>query len=116
MGEAEDPVRWLSVADVFVLPSIKESFGLAALEAMACEVPVVASNAGGLPEIVHDGVSGYVCSIDDLAGMAAQAGRLLRDDEARREMGRRAAAFVHERYRTERVVPLYEEAYERARR
>ena len=55
---------WLSIADLFLLPSAQESFGLAALEAMACEVPVVASNVGGLPEIIEDGVTGFVCPPD----------------------------------------------------
>ena len=115
-GEEHDPVRWLSIADVFLLPSSKESFGLAALEAMACEVPVIASNAGGLPEIVNHGVNGYVCPLDALDEMASYAVHLLRDRTMRREMGRRAAAFVREEYCTERIVPLYEQAYERARK
>ena len=113
-GEEHDPVRWLSIADVFLLPSSKESFGLAALEAMACEVPVIASNAGGLPEIVNHGANGYVCPLDALDEMASYAVHLLRDRTTRREMGRRAAAFVREEYCTERIVPLYEQAYERA--
>jgi N-acetyl-alpha-D-glucosaminyl L-malate synthase BshA len=115
VGEEQEPVRWLSVADVFLLPSAKESFGLAALEAMACEVPVIASNAGGLPDIVRDGVTGYVCGLDALDAMASHAVRLLRDGATRRNIGRRAAAFVRENYCTERIVPLYEQAYERAR-
>ena len=72
----------LSVADVFLLPSAQESFGLAALEAMACEVPVVASRVGGLPEVVEDGVSGFLHALDDLDGMARSAVRLLTDDAA----------------------------------
>lgn len=116
VGEAHDPVRWLSVADVFLMPSAQESFGLAALEAMACEVPVIASNAGGLPEIVKDGVNGFVCGLDALDDMAAHAVRLLRDDEARRALGQRASALVREQYCTERIVPLYEQAYEQAHR
>ena len=74
-GEQQDPVRWLSVADLFLLPSAQESFGLAALEAMACEVPVIASNAGGLPEIVEHGVTGFVCPIDAAGQMAQHAVR-----------------------------------------
>jgi glycosyltransferase involved in cell wall biosynthesis len=113
-GEEQDPVRWLSVADVFLLPSEKESFGLAALEAMACEVPVIASNAGGLPEIIHDGVNGFVADLDAVDDMAAHAVRLLRDDGARAEMGRRGAELVRENYCTERIVPMYERSYEQA--
>ncbi len=72
-GEQQDPVRWLSVADLFLLPSAQESFGLAALEAMACEVPVIASNAGGLPEIVEHGVTGFICPVDAADKMAQHA-------------------------------------------
>lgn len=113
-GEQQDPVRWLSAADLFLLPSAQESFGLAALEAMACEVPVIASNAGGLPEIIRDGVNGYVCGLDALDEMASHAVRLLRDEPLRRDMGRRAAAMVRDQYCAERIVPMYEQAYARA--
>jgi L-malate glycosyltransferase len=113
-GEQHDPVRWLSIADVFLMPSAQESFGLAALEAMACEVPVIASNAGGLPEIITNDVNGYVCGMEAIDDMAAHAIALLRDGERRREMGRRAAALVRENYCTERIVPLYEAAYDQA--
>jgi L-malate glycosyltransferase len=114
VGEEHDPVRWLSIADLFLLPSAQESFGLAALEAMACEVPVIASSVGGLPEIVQNDVNGYVCPLDALDEMAAHAVRLLRDDQRRLQMGRAAAEIVRENYCTDRIVPLYEEAYERA--
>ena len=114
VGEEHDPVRWLSIADVFLLPSEKESFGLAALEAMACEVPVIASNAGGLPEIIQNGLNGYVSDLDAVDEMAANAVRLLRDDATRGAMGRRAADLVREHYCTERIVPMYERAYEHA--
>src|SRR4029078_5251848 len=78
-GAQGDPVRWLAVSDLFLLPSLQESFGLAALEAMACEVPVVASRVGGLPEIVRDGVTGFICAPDDLDGMADRGVALLTD-------------------------------------
>ena len=116
IGEEHDPVRWLSVADLFLLPSEQESFGLAALEAMACEVPVIASNAGGLPEIVHDDVNGYVFDRAALDLMADRAIRLLRDEPRRLGMGRRAAELVRERFCAEQIVPLYERAYERAQK
>jgi N-acetyl-alpha-D-glucosaminyl L-malate synthase BshA len=113
VGEQPDPVRFLSAADLFLLPSAQESFGLAALEAMACEVPVIASRVGGLPEIIEEGVTGFLCAPDDLAGMAQRGVALLTDHEARYAMGRAAAATVRERYRTDLVVPLYEAAYEK---
>ena len=83
MAKQHDPVRWLSVADLFLLPSAQESFGLAALEAMACEVPVIASSVGGLPEIIADGVNGYMCQPEALDEMAAHGLGLLRDDARR---------------------------------
>jgi N-acetyl-alpha-D-glucosaminyl L-malate synthase BshA len=115
-GEQHDPVRWLSIADLFLLPSEQESFGLAALEAMACEVPVVASNIGGLREIVRDGLTGYTCNPDDVQGMSRRAVELLRDARRRAEMGRAGAVMVRTEYCVDRIVPLYEAAYERARR
>jgi L-malate glycosyltransferase len=111
-GEQPDPVRFLSAADLFLLPSAQESFGLAALEAMACEVPVIASRVGGLPEIIADGVTGYLCPADDLDGMADRGTALLADAAARQRMGAAAAAAVRARYRTDLIVPLYEAAYE----
>ena len=115
-GEQHDPVRWLSIADLFLLPSEQESFGLAALEAMACEVPVIASNVGGLPEIVRNGITGYACNPDDVLGMSRRAVELLGDPLRRAEMGRAGAAMVRTEYCVDRIVPLYEAAYERATR
>lgn len=114
IGEAPDPVRWLAIADVFLLPSSQESFGLAALEAMACEVPVIASDVGGLPEIVESGVTGYVCAPDAIHDMTDRCVELVRDERRRRTMGRTAAARVRGAYCTAAVVPLYEQAYARA--
>lgn len=114
LGEEHDPVRWLSIADLFLLPSEQESFGLAALEAMACEVPVISSDVGGLPEIVRDGVTGFAVASGDVAAMARRALELLRDPVRRTQIARSAAAIVRTQYCTDRIVPLYERAYERA--
>jgi N-acetyl-alpha-D-glucosaminyl L-malate synthase BshA len=110
-GEQQSLVPWLSVADLFLLPSAQESFGLAALEAMACEVPVVASNVGGLPEIIEDGVSGFVCQADAVDAMAARGVALLTDAALRARITEAAVEVVRTRYSTELVVPLYEAAY-----
>jgi len=112
-GEQQNLVPWLSVADLFLLPSAQESFGLAALEAMACEVPVVASNVGGLPEIVEDGVTGFVCPPAAVDAMAERSIALLTDPALHARIARAAADMVCQRYTTDRVVPLYEEAYRR---
>src|ERR671926_999731 len=81
---------YLSVADVLLLPSEQESFGLAALEALACEVPVIASRVGGIPEVVTDGETGFLSDVGDVEKMSADASLLLSDEKLRREMGRRA--------------------------
>jgi N-acetyl-alpha-D-glucosaminyl L-malate synthase BshA len=112
VGEQYDLVPWLSSADLFLLPSAQESFGLAALEAMSCGVPVVASRVGGLPEVITDGVTGFVCEGDDLDGMAARSVRILTDPALRSTIGEAAAADVHRRFCTERIVPQYEAYYE----
>ena len=111
-GEQHDPVAWLSAADVFLLPSSQESFGMAALEAMACGVPVVASRVGGLPEIIEDDVSGYLCDPDDIAGMAERSLALLTDAERHARLTRAAARVVTSRFCTDAVVPTYEAYYE----
>jgi L-malate glycosyltransferase len=110
-GEQQNLVPWLSVADLFLLPSAQESFGLAALEAMACGVPVVASNVGGLPEIVEDGVTGFVCPPEAVDAMADRSITLLTDPRLHARVAQNAADLVRRRYATDLVVPLYEDAY-----
>jgi glycosyltransferase involved in cell wall biosynthesis len=102
----------LSAADLFLLPSATESFGLAALEAMACEVPVVASRVGGLPEVIESGVSGYLHPPDDLDGMAASGLALLTDPDLHERIGMGGRNVVRQRYCADRIVPLYERFYE----
>jgi N-acetyl-alpha-D-glucosaminyl L-malate synthase BshA len=111
VGERQDLVAWLSVADLFLLPSAQESFGLAALEAMACEVPVVASNVGGLPEIIEDGVTGFVCPSNDAESMAQRGVALLTDRALHSSIAQAAAQVVRSRYCTDLIVPQYEAAY-----
>jgi N-acetyl-alpha-D-glucosaminyl L-malate synthase BshA len=111
LGEQQDLVPWLSIADLFLLPSAQESFGLAALEAMACEVPVVASDVGGLPEIVNNGVTGFVCPPDAVQMMAERGIALLTDRDLRSAITTTAAEMVRTRYCTDLVVPLYEDQY-----
>jgi N-acetyl-alpha-D-glucosaminyl L-malate synthase BshA len=111
LGEQHELVPLLSVADLFLLPSSQESFGLAALEAMACGVPVVASKVGGLPEIIEDGVTGFLCPLDALDAMAERGVTVLTDRRLRDAVTRAAASLVRSRYRTEIIVPLYERHY-----
>lgn len=112
VGKQPNIVDYLSAADVLLLPSEQESFGLAALEAMACEVPVIASRVGGLPEVVDDGETGFLSEVADVDKMARDAVRLLADSGLRRTMGTRARELALERYRTDIVIPQYIEFYE----
>lgn len=113
VGKQPKIVDYLSAADVLLLPSEQESFGLAALEAMACEVPVVASRVGGIPEVVTDGETGFLSEVGDVDKMAVDAARLLHDPILRREMGKRARESAVTRYRTDIVIPKYIEFYNR---
>jgi N-acetyl-alpha-D-glucosaminyl L-malate synthase BshA len=111
LGEQDHVVPLLSVADVFLLPSAQESFGLAALEAMACEVPVVASRVGGLPEVIEDGVTGYLHPPEDLDGMARSIVQLATDAPLRHRIAVAAALAARERYCDSKIVPEYEAYY-----
>ena len=113
VGKQPRIVDYLSVADVLLLPSEQESFGLAALEAMACEVPVIASRVGGVPEVVTDGETGCLSEVGDLEKMSRDAADLLSDEERRREMGVRARESAIARYSTDLVIPQYIDFYER---
>jgi len=111
VGEQGDVRSFLSASDIFLLPSATESFGLAALEAMSCEVPVIASRVGGLPEVIETGVTGFLHEPDDLDGMAATALSLLSDPQLHRRIGVGGRNVVQRRYCSERIVPLYEKFY-----
>ncbi len=102
-----------AMADVVLLPSELESFGLSALEAMACAVPVVGSDAGGLPEVVKHTESGFLLPVGDVEGMAARTLEILKDDERRREMGKAGRHRAESLFSAERVVARYEAMYER---
>ena len=100
----------LAIADLFVLPSEKESFGLSALEAMACEVPVISSNTGGLPEVNIDGLTGYTSNIGDVADMAEKALRLLKDEALHAQFSAAALAQAQS-FALDNIVPKYEDFY-----
>ena len=112
LGDQEYVVPLLSASDLFLMPSAQESFGLAALEAMACEVPVVASRVGGVPELVEDGVTGLLCPSDDLNAMAAASIRLLSDEKLHARMASAARQRAKDRFADSRIVPMYEAYYD----
>ena len=105
----------LPLADVFLLPSASESFGLVALEAMSAEVPVVASNVGGIPEVVDHGLTGFLHDPNDVAGYVGSVLRLLTREPLRRSMGRRGRRVARERFSTEEMVQRYVDVYESLR-
>ena len=104
----------LSVCDLFLLPSTKESFGLAALEAMASGVPVVASSAGGIPEVVEDGVTGFLHPPKEVEAMAHSAAKLLSDEGLLRAFSQAARKRAVTVFSEEVVLPLYEQVYDEA--
>src|SRR5213592_1622972 len=111
VGKQPRIVDYLCASDILLLPSEQESFGLAALEAMAVEVPVVASNVGGLPEVVNNGITGFVCPPAAVQMMAERGIALLTDRDLRSAITTTAAEMVRTRYCTDLVVPLYEDQY-----
>jgi N-acetyl-alpha-D-glucosaminyl L-malate synthase BshA len=113
VGKQARIVDYLCAADLLLLPSEQESFGLAALEAMACQVPVIASRVGGLPEVVDDGETGFLSAVGDVDKMADDAVRLLTDKQLSRETGKRARESAISRYSTDKIIPQYIEFYER---
>jgi N-acetyl-alpha-D-glucosaminyl L-malate synthase BshA len=112
VGKQEQMEDILAIADLFLLPSEYESFGLAALEAMAAGVPIVTTNVGGLSEINIPGQTGYMGDVGDVKAMGQQAIKILRDDEVLKKFKERAAAHAQE-YDISKIVPLYENLYEK---
>ncbi len=112
-GNSNEIDRILSYTDLFLLPSQTESFGLAALEAMACKVPVISSNAGGLPEVNFQGISGYLSNVGDVDEMAENALKILEDDAVLSNFKDNAFA-VAQKFDIKNILPLYEELYEKA--
>ena len=110
LGKQDAVEELLAVADIFVLPSGNESFGLAALEAMACEVPVVSSNIGGLPEVNIEGKTGYLCDVGDIDTMADRVLSILEDPDIHQKF--RNTAFEHAKtFDIKNILPVYEDYY-----
>jgi L-malate glycosyltransferase len=113
VGKKANIADYLGVSDIFLLPSELESFGLAALEAHACELPVIATRIGGIPEVVNDGETGFLSDVGDVEKMADDTLNLLRDDEMRQAFGVRGRELAVERYSTQKIIPQYIAFYEK---
>ncbi|WP_353197832.1 N-acetyl-alpha-D-glucosaminyl L-malate synthase BshA [Parapedobacter defluvii] len=111
LGKQDAVEEILSVSDLFLIPSGSESFGLAALEAMACKVPVISSNTGGLPELNVDGVTGFLSEIGDVDSMAANAIHILEDCD-RLQQFKEAALERAKDFQLANIMPLYEQYYQ----
>ena len=111
-GEQESFIELLSISDLFLMPSQSESFGLSALEAMACGVPVISSNAGGLPELNLHGETGYIAEIGDVDKMAEYALRLLEDKKRYNIFSENALERATTMFSAEKIIPEYEKYYE----
>jgi N-acetyl-alpha-D-glucosaminyl L-malate synthase BshA len=113
VGVVDDVVPLLAAADVLLLPSETESFGLVALEAMASGVPVVASDVGGLPEVVEHGVTGFLAPVGDVDAMAGYCLKLLADCRGAKTYAANARRRAVEKFNYKSIIPLYEKIYER---
>jgi N-acetyl-alpha-D-glucosaminyl L-malate synthase BshA len=113
LGKQNQVQDLLNCGDVILLPSQLESFGLAALEAMACGVPAVCSRVGGLPEVIRDGVEGYLVEVGDVDAMAARVLQILTEPGRREQMGRAARQRASDKFCSTRIIPLYEQLYRR---
>jgi glycosyltransferase involved in cell wall biosynthesis len=113
LGKQDHVQEKLGLADLFLLPSDSESFGLAALEAMACQVPVLATNVGGLPEVVTHGIDGYLFEPRDVPTGAKYALDILTLPDRGRMMGEMARANARRKYCSNDIIPLYERYYEK---
>ena len=111
LGKQESVIELLSIGDLFLLPSEKESFGLVGLEAMACEVPVIAGNVGGIPEVIKDGQTGYIVPVGEVESMAAKAMDILGNDSLREKMAKEARRWAVEKFHVDQIIPQYEEFY-----
>src|SRR5690606_29626245 len=110
LGKQDAISEILAISDVFILPSANESFGLAALEAMACKVPVVSSNVGGIPEVNIHGVTGFLSKVGDIADMTANTLRLLQNPELHASF-RENAYEQARKFDIDQILPLYESYY-----
>ncbi len=111
LGKQDKVEELYSISDLMLLLSEKESFGLVALEAMACGVPCIGTDIGGIPEVISDGETGYICKLGDIGGMAEKAAGLLADADKHASFSHRAVQTAREKFSAEQIVSEYERLY-----
>jgi len=111
LGKQDNLEELYSLSDLMLLLSEKESFGLVLLEAMACGVPCIGTNAGGIPEVINEGETGYICEIGDIEAIAFKAITLLENESLHKKMSNYAITIAHENFHSEKIVSQYESLY-----
>ena len=112
LGKKNNLEEIYSISDVMLLLSEKESFGLVALEAMACGVPCIGTNVGGIPEVIDNGVNGYICEVGDIASIVDKAVSLLKDSSSYERFSAASIKAVHQKFHSSKIVNQYEELYD----
>ncbi|MFS0822978.1 N-acetyl-alpha-D-glucosaminyl L-malate synthase BshA [Bacillus sp. 1P02SD] len=111
LGKQENLPELYSISDLKLLLSEKESFGLVLIEAMACGVPTIGTNTGGIPEVIDEGLDGYICELGDIEDIANKSIALLKDSDLHRKMSNQAIRSVQQKFNSERIVNDYEDLY-----
>ena len=111
LGKQDNLEELYSISDLMLLLSEKESFGLVALEAMACGVPVIGTNVGGIPEVISDGETGYICELGDIDSVVDKAIHLLNEEELHRQFSQKSIQKVYDDFHGEKIVQQYEDLY-----
>jgi N-acetyl-alpha-D-glucosaminyl L-malate synthase BshA len=111
LGKQENLEELYSLSDVMLLLSEKESFGLVLLEAMACGVPCIGTNTGGIPEVIYEGETGYLCEVGDIKSIANRAVELLSNDLLHQNMSENAIFTAKDAFHSEKIVTQYESIY-----
>ncbi|MDZ5473235.1 N-acetyl-alpha-D-glucosaminyl L-malate synthase BshA [Bacillus sp. 31A1R] len=111
LGKQDNLEELYSISDLMLLLSEKESFGLVALEAMACGVPCIGTNVGGIPEVIRDGETGFICQLGDIETIASKAITLLTNDQLHRDFSSHSVQLVEDKFRADLIVEQYEELY-----
>ena len=111
LGKQDNLEELYSISDIKLLLSEKESFGLVALEAMACGVPSIGTNVGGIPEVIEDGYNGFICEVGNINGVARRSLQLLKDEELHKKLSENALHTARTKFHSTKIVEEYERIY-----